>query len=294
MRRLLRFAGFGAGTLALILLLAVAVIYVGSERLLRREYAAKAEPLVQPSAATLADAPRQARLLGCLSCHGPGLRGHDVYDTPRIGAIIAPNLPQLIKGRTDKQIAVAIRQGISADGRPLVVMPSALFSRLSPDEVSALIGWMRRLPADHPPSEPLRLTLLGRLFVLNGDMPRQPDLLARYRREMPVDLGPKHALGRHIAASNCAECHGPALRGGERPYVDFNPSIGPPERATPDLAIVGAYDLPQFTKLLRTGLPPDRRDLGMMTSVARNDFSHFTDQEIAALHAYLQERANRQ
>ena len=44
---------------------------------------------------------------------------------------------------------------------------------------------------------------------------------------------------------------------------------------------------------MRTGRPPTGRDLGLMTAVAKDDFSHLTDAEIDALHAYLVERAKR-
>lgn len=291
MRRAAKWFGIAFGAIAAGLLVASAAIYFRSERLLSQRYQAKPEQLVRPSAAALADAPRQARLLGCLSCHGAGLRGNEVFDAPSIGDMIAPNLPRLIQHRTDQQIAAAIRQGISLDGRPLLVMPSGLFSRLTGEEVSALIAWMRTLPAEAPPSTPFRLTLLGRWMVLNGDLPRQPDLVPVYQRRRPPDLGPQHAKGRHIAATTCAECHSPDLRGGERPHADFNTKFGEGTPASPDLDVVGAYDLPAFTRLMRTGKPPDGRDLGMMSSVARNDFKHLTDEEIGALHAYLNARA---
>ena len=57
--------------------------------------------------------------------------------------------------------------------------------------------------------------------------------------------------------------------------------------------MAGSYDLPAFTKLMHTGLPPSGRELKMMTGVSRKAFSHFTDEEIAALHSYLVERARR-
>ena len=57
--------------------------------------------------------------------------------------------------------------------------------------------------------------------------------------------------------------------------------------------MVGAYDLPAFSKLMRTGVPADGRKLKLMDEVARNDFSHLTDEELSALHAYLVERARR-
>lgn len=293
MRRAAKWLGIALSVALAGFLIASAVIYVRSEQLLSQRTPAKPEQLVRPSAAGLADAPRQARLLGCLACHGDGLRGNDVFDTPSIGQMTAPNLPRLIKSRTDQQVAAAIRQGISSNGRPLLVMPSALFSRLRDDEVSALIAWMRTLPANGPPSGPFRLTLLGRWMLLNGDMPRQPELVPVYQRRQPPELGPQHAKGRHIAATTCAECHSPDLTGGERPHADFNTKFGEGTPPTPDLDIVGAYDLAAFVKLMRTGKPPDGRDLGMMSSVAQEDFKEFTDEEIRALYAYLTARAQR-
>ena len=45
---------------------------------------------------------------------------------------------------------------------------------------------------------------------------------------------------------------------------------------------------------MRTGMPLDDRDLGLMAAVSRGRFSHMTDAEIADLHAYLVARAEAQ
>ena len=58
----------------------------------------------------------------------------------------------------------------------------------------------------------------------------------------------------------------------------------------PDLAIAAAYELEAFRPLLRTGAPLGGRQLRTMDQVARRDFSHLTDEEIAAIHACLVER----
>jgi len=42
---------------------------------------------------------------------------------------------------------------------------------------------------------------------------------------------------------------------------------------------------------MRTGVPTGKRKLKMMDQIARNDLSHFTDAEIEAIRAYLQEQA---
>ena len=66
-----------------------------------------------------------------------------------------------------------------------------------------------------------------------------------------------------------------------------------PGLEAPNLTIIGAYELDQFKALLRTGVPADKRKLELMDDVSRSDFSYFTDEEIAALHVYMVERANR-
>ena len=287
----LRFFGFGSALLVGVVLAAVLLILVASEFRLRRTYPVKPERLVQPSAAAVADAPRLAKLLGCRACHDDDLGGGSIYELPGGGSFMAPNLTELIRQRTDQQIAAAIRQGVAPDGQPLIVMPSGLFSRLTDEEVSALIAWMRSLPVKPGEKASSALPIAARWMILNGDVPLQPELVPVYRNRMPRDRGPGYAAGRHISATICAECHAPDLTGGERPHADFNTKIGKGSPATPSLDIVGAYDLEQFRKLLRTGVPPSGKDLGMMSEVAKEDFSRFTDEEIKALHEYLVARA---
>jgi cytochrome c553 len=285
--------GWLAGSISALAVLAILVVYAGSELTLARRYPGHPERLVRPSPQAIADAPRQARLLGCPACHGPGLRGNAMYEETGIGSITAPNLPLLIRDRTDGQIAAAIRQGRAPDGRGLLVMPAGLFSRLGDEEVAALIAWIRGLPAAGPRPPPTRLTMRGRLAVLIGDLPLQPELIARYRDNPPAGAGAEHEAGRRIAALVCAECHAPDLSGGDRPHADFNDSVGRTSPPSPDLTIAGAYDRAAFTRLLRTGVAPGERELGLMSEVAREDLRFFTDAEIAALFDYLQARAGR-
>jgi mono/diheme cytochrome c family protein len=119
--------------------------------------------------------------------------------------------------------------------------------------------------------------------MVTGKLKTAPALVAEYAAAQPADLGAPLAAGRHIAMTVCSGCHGSTLAGKE----------AEPGVKAPDLRIAGAYDLPAFTRLLRTGLPPSGKELKMMTGVSRKSFSHMTDAEIAQLHAYLQERAKR-
>jgi hypothetical protein len=86
---------------------------------------------------------------------------------------------------------------------------------------------------------------------------------------------PDPAAGEHMArVVGCwAGCHGADFRGHAL-------EGGPP------LAIVAAYDADQFRNLLRTGRPPDGREIPKMDWMADVDF---TEQEISDLYAFLRE-----
>jgi cytochrome c553 len=216
-----------------------------------------------------------------------------VFEVEAVGDIIAPNLTKVVRQRTDEELTVAIRQGIAPGGRGLIVMTSAVHSRMTLEETAALIAWMRSLPLKEGEERPFKLRFVGRLMLVLGDFRLQPAAVKQYRNQWPIDLGPGYASGRQLAATICAECHGPDLSGGPTPMADTNPSFGRPYNLPPNLDIVAAYDLEQFRTLMRTGVPVSGREIGMMTAVARRDLKHFTDGEIDALHAYLIARAMR-
>src|ERR687889_1981696 len=110
------------------------VIFAWSEVIMRRDYAAVPEILPTLSAAEKAEAPRLARVLGCLSCHGDGLKGKLMFDAPGVARVFAPNITEVAAKASDQQLAAGIRQGIGHDGRGLFIMPSAMFSRLTDAE----------------------------------------------------------------------------------------------------------------------------------------------------------------
>lgn len=283
MRRALRWAAIGLGGLAALLIVAAIVIFVWSEAILRRDYGAAAETLPAVSLAEKAEAPRLGRLLGCLSCHGEGLKGKLMFDAPGVARVYAPNVTEIAAGASDQQLAAAIRQGVGHDGEGLFVMPSPQYSRLTDRETAALVAWIRALPRAEGQTEGMSAGPIGRIGLVLGRFRPAPELVAEYRTQAPIALGPEHEAARHLAAIACSECHGAALMGG---------SAGPGEKA-PDLRVAAGYDPAQFKALMRTGRPPDGRDLGLMTMVSKQDFSHLTDSELEALHAYLAARAKR-
>lgn len=59
----------------------------------------------------------------------------------------------------------------------------------------------------------------------------------------------------------------------------------------PPLIIVKAYSLPEFRKLMKTGITRAGRDMlaesSTMGIVAKEQFSHFTDDEVKAVYTFL-------
>jgi cytochrome c553 len=277
------FAASVAAVLIGLAVLAAVAMFGASERILARTYQPRPERLAMPTPQQIADAPRQARILGCLSCHGDRLEGKLMADIPNVVRLHAPNLTAIAARASDQQLAAAIRQGIGHDGRGLFVMPSPMYSRLSDGETAALIRWIRTLKPQDGGAGTVTARPLGRVAIALGKFRPAPAKMQEFATQTPIDMGAPHAAGRRLAANNCSECHGPALFGG----------VMEGDTMTPDLAIAGAYDFEQFKTLLRTGRTPSGKKLGLMAEVARNDFSHFTDAELRSLHGYLSARAEK-
>ena len=283
MARILRWTGYLLGGLLVLFLLAAAAIWIGSTYKLSAAPEPQPSQLDQPTPAQLADAPRQLRVLGCASCHGDKLQGEIFVDEPAVAKIYAPNLTLVAATASDEQLDQAIRQGIGHEGRPLLIMPSEGYQFMTGAEVAALIAAIRSMPKVGKAQPAASVGPLGRLGLATGKFRTAPKLVSDFRAEPLADFGPQFARGRHIVEVNCAECHGPQLTGQE---VE-------PGTISPDLTIAGAYDLEQFKTMLRTGVSPGKKDIGMMGDVARSDFKHLKDDEIADIHAYLVERARR-
>ena len=87
MARALRWTGYFFGALIVLILAAVAWIWIASSMAMGRTYDGVPEKLVQPTAAQLADGGRQLQILGCVSCHGEGLRGDMLFSEPNVATV---------------------------------------------------------------------------------------------------------------------------------------------------------------------------------------------------------------
>lgn len=198
-----------------------------------------------------------------------------MFDQPLIARIVAPNLTVAARKFSDRELAGVIRNGVRPDGRSVLVMPSETFSALTDEDLGRIIAFLKSLPEAAGPDPSISPGPIGRVGLVVGKFKMAAQLIAE-AVPPPEAANEEAKQGRYLARTICAECHGTALRGASNP--DFT---------SPDLRVVAAYSPEAFTQLLRTGVAIGGRDVGVMSAQARNNLSHLTDSEIAALYSYL-------
>jgi mono/diheme cytochrome c family protein len=281
MKRVLRWLRNAVIGLIGLALAAVAVIYAMSEVKLRRSYDARGTSVAIPAdSASIAEGERLARIRGCPGCHESSLEGGMFVDEPMIARVAAPNLTTAVRAYSDAQLEGIIRHGVRPDGRSVLAMPSDMFRLLDDADLGKILAYLHSAPEVPGQARMVKPGPLGRLGIALGKFnPAAEDVR---RVEMLSDsfpaAGSPVARGAYLARTVCTECHGATLSGfaGD----------------TPDLRIAVGYSREQFVRFMRTGVALGERELGLMSDVARGRFTHFTDEEIEALYAYLLSRAS--
>jgi mono/diheme cytochrome c family protein len=233
----------------------------------------------QTAAARIAHGKRLATILDCTGCHGSDLQGSDLAEKPADGAMYAPNITLLLANYSDAELDKLLRGGVPKDGREFWFMPVESFQFLSDADVGAIIAYLRTVK---PAGKALPAFQKNRALqkeIAAGTIGNAQVQMAKFRKEMPPEVGGQHAWGRYLAQNSCTACHNNALQGWEG--------------FTPNLDIAGAYSKAELTRLLTTGEGKVKKDLGMMSGIARNSFSRLTPREREAIVDYVLARAHR-
>jgi mono/diheme cytochrome c family protein len=226
----------------------------------------------------------------CTACHGGDLGGGTMIDDPAIGRILGPNLTGGRGGRTAgfqaSDFDRIVRHGVKLDGRP-ALMPSKDFRRMSDQELSDIIVYLRaQPPVDHIVPPPT-LGPVGKVLLATGKFTLSADVIAAEtapHEVMPPPTAATVEFGRHLATT-CTGCHGANLAGG--PIVGGDPSWPPAANLTPDATGIGGWSFEQFATALKEGKRPDGRALVAPMSEVVPYSRNLTDVELEALWKYL-------
>lgn len=254
-----------------------------SERLLNRRIAITAH--AAPESGDLERGRYLYETRGCAECHGANGAGRAFIDSPEM-RIKAPDIT--VGGATrayrPEDWERTIRHGVKPDGRPVFIMPSEDYNRLSDADLAALVAHVRSLPAAGGGAMETRLPPPVRIFYGLGMI---KDAAAKIDHALPpqpaVPEGLTVEYGAYVA-NTCMGCHGEHFSGGKVPG-------GPPDwPATANLtpgpgSVLPRYpDAASFIAMMRSGKRPDGSTIAVMPF---ESFGKLKDQDLGALRLFL-------
>ncbi|MDQ2928693.1 MAG: cytochrome c, partial [Pseudomonadota bacterium] len=151
------------------------------------------------------------RSRGCAECHGANGTGHVVIDDGAGMLVRAPNITpgagSAVAAYTPTDWVRTLRHGVKPDRRPILIMPSEDFNRLTDADIAAIVAYVRQLPA--APGEPGLVQFPLPVKVLYG-LGMVRDAAEKIDHALPpaqpVAEGVSAAHGEYVA-NGCIGCH---------------------------------------------------------------------------------------
>lgn len=229
------------------------------------------------------------RSRGCADCHGQDGAGRVFVDAPNglrlAGSKIGPGAGSTTAAYTPVDWVRTLRHGVKPSGRPVAIMPSEDYARLTDADVGAIVAYVRTLPAAAPGGAAV-LSLPLPVRVLHG-LGLLPDAASKIDHTLPPAPPVAEAVsvehGRYVAQS-CTGCHGATFAGGRIPGGP--PDWPPAARLAPgEGTVMARYAEPNtFVAMMRSGKRPDGSAVQVMPFEA---LSQMNDVDLQALHLFL-------
>lgn len=288
MGKFLKWLGIVIGLAAVVVIGFAAAGWLQAERKMSRRVDVSIVPLALPTDAAALERGRYLfNSRGCAECHGADGGGRKVIDSGGL-LVVAPHIsdgPGSVTAayRVEDWVR-AIRHGLKPDGRPLMIMPSEDYNRLTDADMGALIAHARQLPPVSGQTAVLQLPPPVRVFYGLGLI---QDAAARIDHRLPppapVPEGPTAAHGRYVAQM-CVGCHGEGYGGGKVP--GGAPDWPAAANLTPGRgsAMAGYAGADAFIAMMRSGKRPDGSAIAVMPFAS---LSQLNDVDLRGLHAFL-------
>lgn len=295
MKNVFKWIAVVLGSLIGIVLIAAVVLYIRGSARLNKHYDVSVESIsILPDTASVARGRHLVEAVTlCMGCHGDRLSGKLLFDEPDVATVYSPNLTSGRGGAgrrfTDADFIRAIRHGVNADGRGMMIMHADHYHDLSEADLGAIISYVKSVPPVDNELPPVRTKPLGRILVALGlfdseTMPLIPaeiiDHDAPFAQSPPRGETAEH--GRYLmSVAMCTMCHGADLKGA--PPVEEGAPPGP------NITIYGdpeTWSDEQFINTLRTGVTPYGRELNS-EYMPWKYFGRMTDDELTAIRRYM-------
>jgi mono/diheme cytochrome c family protein len=285
MKKALKVLGIIVGVLAGILLIVAGVVYAKSRSRQATVFTPATSTFEIPTdAASVTEGRRLFSARGCADCHGDDAGGRVRLDDPALGRFVTANLTHFASA--DAQAwSTAVRDGLRADGTPLVFMPAAELNPMPDRELGAIIAYVRSLPRVDTPLPELTIGPIARMIDLMGGFPLLPAHDVDHRdRPSDIPAGRNLEMGAYIGRT-CTGCHGAHLSGG--PIPGAPPELGLPRNITFHETGLASWTEADFVAAMREGRTPDGGSLNPDQMPWRAVTSFMTDDELGSLYDYL-------
>jgi mono/diheme cytochrome c family protein len=163
----------------------------------------------------------------------------------------------------------------------MLVMPSEVFANMSTKDLSALVSYLKKLPAVDRKIPETELHLMGRALLVAGKLPVLVAEKTKNRKPIyasnPTD---SIQLGQYLTeVYSCRSCHGSGFGGKKMGLPGAPPSSNLTRAGMKD------WKKEEFVKTLRTGI---KRDGNVIHDVMPwQNATQLTDQELDAIWSYL-------
>jgi mono/diheme cytochrome c family protein len=290
MKKALKWIGIVVGGLVGLVVLIVAGILVSTGMRLNKTYDVQPEAVAIPADAAAIERGRDWVVPYCTGCHGEDLSGAVIFDDPSLGLIQASNLTSGQGGvggaYGDAEWVLAIRHGVGADGRPLLIMPSGDFYYFSDGDLGEIIAYAKSVPPVDSETTAYTLTPMARILIAMGafgDVLNAETIDHTGPRPAAPAPGVTLAYGEYLVnTAGCRTCHGVELSGGD----PSDPESPPGPNLTPG-GELGFWAEADFINTLRTGVTPAGRHLNP-EFMPWDSIAKLTDNELKAIWLFLQ------
>ncbi|MFS2036981.1 c-type cytochrome [Polaromonas sp. CT11-55] len=288
-----RWIKWGAGITCAVVLLLAGTAMVGSQMAdskSQRQIKVAVQPVAIPAAAQVLE--RGAYLYnsrGCADCHGANGAGREFMNDGKGMRLAGPNITpgegNVVARYTAEDWVRTVRHGVKPDGRPVFIMPSEDYNRLTDEDLGALVAYVKAMPPKVGTAAVLDLPLPVRVlyaFDVIKDAAQKIDHTLPPAK--PIAEGVTAAHGAYVA-NMCISCHGAGLAGGRIPGAP--PDWAPAANLTPGegSAMPRYKDAGAFVAMLRSGKRPDGSAISVMPF---ESLRALNDVDAQALYAYLQ------
>jgi mono/diheme cytochrome c family protein len=205
--------------------------------------------------------------------------------------LLGPNITAGTGGRTATFVAAdwdrIVRHGVRQDGRP-AAMPSEDFQRMTDQELSDVVTYIRSRPTVDSTVPPPTFGPLGKMLVATGAFKLSADVIGVHdaaHAVLPPETEATADFGRHLAGV-CMGCHQADLGGGK--IVGGDPSWGPAANLTPHETGLGSWTFEDFARAMREGTRPDGAPIKAPMTMVLPYVQKMTEVELQALWMYLQ------